>query len=63
MTSKGDRYECEACGVVCVVDEVCGCARCDVICCGEPMKKTRKKPAKKKPKKKTTKKKTAKRRR
>jgi hypothetical protein len=52
LTSKGDRYECDACGVVCVVDEVCGCAECDLICCGEPMKKTKKKPAKKKPKKK-----------
>ncbi len=56
MTSKGDKYECAACGVVCVVDEICGCAECDLICCGETMKKTEK-PAKKKPKKTVKKKK------
>jgi hypothetical protein len=54
LTSKGDRYECDACGVVCVVDEICGCAECDLICCGQPMKKTGKKPVKKKTQKKKT---------
>ena len=60
MTSIGDRYTCDVCGVVCVIDEICGCAECDLICCGEPMRKTRKKPAKRRSKKKTTKKKAAK---
>ena len=54
MTSKGDRYKCDACGVVCVVDEICGCAECDLICCGQPMKKTGKKLVKKEPQKKKT---------
>jgi hypothetical protein len=52
LTSKGDRYKCDACGVVCVVDEICGCAECDLICCGQPMKKTGKKTVKKKTQKK-----------
>ncbi len=52
MAAKGDRYKCELCGVVCVIDEVCGCAECDLVCCGRPMKnigkKARRKTAKKK---------------
>ncbi len=38
MAKKGDRYECESCGVVLVVDSACECAACDVVCCGAPMK-------------------------
>ncbi len=44
MAAKGDRYKCELCGVVCVVDEICGCAECDIVCCGQPMKSIGKKP-------------------
>ena len=36
---KGDKYKCEDCGIVLLVDTPCGCAACDVICCGKPMKK------------------------
>lgn len=43
---KGDRYQCDECGVVMVVDEACGCDECDVICCGAPMKKVEKSAAK-----------------
>lgn len=48
MVSKGDLYKCDVCGVVCVVDEICGCAECDLIYCGTPMKKAGRKTAKKK---------------
>ncbi|MEM3527347.1 MAG: hypothetical protein QXI59_03335 [Candidatus Bathyarchaeia archaeon] len=53
LVTKGDLYKCDVCGVVCAVDEVCGCAECDLICCNTPMrkvgrKKTRRIVAKKK---------------
>jgi len=35
---KKPRMKCELCGMVVVVDEPCGCAACDLICCGQPMK-------------------------
>lgn len=39
--AKGDSYACEVCGLVVSVDEVCGCVEtCDILCCGEPMKKS-----------------------
>ncbi len=34
---KGDKYKCEECGAVVVVDELCGCEQCDLVCCGVPM--------------------------
>jgi len=35
---KGAELVCEECGLVLVVDDVCGCDDyCDVICCGEQM--------------------------
>jgi hypothetical protein len=35
---KGSELVCEECGLVLVVDDVCGCDDCcDVICCGEQM--------------------------
>ena len=39
MVAKGDRFRCEVCGVECVIEEVCGCAECDLVCCERPMKK------------------------
>jgi hypothetical protein len=53
---KGDFLSCEACGLVVVVDEACGCATAEVVCCDQPMaqgkaaanrvkKQTAKKPA------------------
>lgn len=49
VAKKGDKYKCEKCGVVLVVDEDCGCSACDVICCGTPMKPVKAAPAKAKP--------------
>jgi len=46
---KGEKYKCEECGLVVVVDDACGCSACDLMCCGEPMKPV-KKEAKAKPK-------------
>jgi len=35
---KGSKYECRECGLVVVVDEPCGCAACELVCCEVPMK-------------------------
>jgi hypothetical protein len=35
---KGERYKCDQCGLVVLVEDVCGCEDCDVVCCGVPMK-------------------------
>jgi hypothetical protein len=43
MVKKGEKYECETCGVILIVDEVCDCAPCDIVCCGAPMKVTKSK--------------------
>lgn len=35
---KGSKYACKACGLVIVVDQVCGCSDvCDLICCEQAM--------------------------
>jgi hypothetical protein len=39
MAKKGEKYTCGECGVIVIVDDDCGCAECDLICCGAPMKK------------------------
>ena len=33
----GDVFGCEVCGLSVVVDEECGCAAVEIICCEEPM--------------------------
>jgi hypothetical protein len=33
----GDVLNCEVCGLAVVVDEECGCAVAEIICCDEPM--------------------------
>ena len=33
----GDVLSCEVCGLRVIVDEECGCATIDLICCEEPM--------------------------
>lgn len=43
MAKKGEKYKCEECGVVVTIDDECGCAACDLICCGAPMKPLKKK--------------------
>jgi hypothetical protein len=48
VTSKGDLYVCEECGLIVTVDEMCDCVDvCDIICCGEPMRLKKSKAAKK----------------
>jgi hypothetical protein len=39
--NKGAKYECGECGLVVVVDEPCGCATCELICCEIPMKEVK----------------------
>jgi len=43
---RGAKYKCEECGLVVVVDDPCGCATCELVCCSVPMKKTEAKPKK-----------------
>lgn len=33
----GDVLNCEVCGLTVIVDEECGCAVAEIICCEEPM--------------------------
>jgi hypothetical protein len=35
---KGEKYKCEDCGLVVLVEDVCDCGECDIVCCGAPMK-------------------------
>ncbi len=56
---KGDLFSCDACGLVVTVDEACGCATSEIICCDEPMTKGKPKAAKKAAPKKTVKAKKA----
>ncbi len=36
---RGDLLSCAGCGLVLVVDEACGCAEADIVCCEQPMAK------------------------
>ncbi len=47
---KGEKYECEECGMIILVEDPCGCEECDLICCGEPMKPVKAAKANAKPK-------------
>ncbi len=35
---KGDKYKCEECGLVMVVEDPCGCEATEIVCCDQPMK-------------------------
>ncbi len=35
---KGEKYTCEECGLIVLVEDPCGCEECALVCCGEPMK-------------------------
>ncbi len=37
-TKKGEKYKCEQCGLVVLVEDACGCQTCDLVCCSAPMK-------------------------
>jgi len=47
MAKKGAKYKCPECGVVVMIDEPCGCAPCDLMCCGVAMEEVKPKAAKK----------------
>jgi Desulfoferrodoxin, N-terminal domain len=49
---KGDKYKCEECGLVMVVEDPCGCEATEIVCCDQPMKPVKEtKKAKPSPKK------------
>jgi hypothetical protein len=51
---KGDKYKCESCGLMIVVEEPCDCGdSCEIMCCEQPMKKVVKPKTDAKPMKKT----------
>lgn len=58
-SKKGEKYKCEECGLIVVVEDPCGCEVVELMCCEAPMKPVKKaKPkTKSKTKKKATKKK------
>jgi len=35
---KGDRFECEKCGLTILVENPCCCESCKITCCGKPLK-------------------------
>ena len=43
MAKKGDKYKCEECGLVVVIEDACECGdECVITCCEKPMKKVTK---------------------
>jgi hypothetical protein len=38
LAKKGEKYKCEECGLVVVVEDPCGCEEVELICCEAPMK-------------------------
>ncbi len=36
-SKKGEKYKCEQCGLVILVEDACGCQTCDLVCCSVPM--------------------------
>jgi len=47
---KGEKYKCEECGLIVLIEDPCGCEPCDLICCGEQMKPVKAAKTKSKPK-------------
>jgi hypothetical protein len=47
---KGEKYKCEECGLVVLVENPCACEPCDIVCCHVPMKPVKEEKAKAKPK-------------
>jgi len=43
VKKKDEKYECEECGIVVVVDNPCGFSPCNLTCCNIPMKEVKKK--------------------
>ncbi|HLN45354.1 MAG TPA: hypothetical protein VK209_06570 [Candidatus Sulfotelmatobacter sp.] len=38
---KGEKYKCDECGLVVLVESPCTCETCDIVCCDQPMKPMR----------------------
>lgn len=43
MPKKGEKYKCQECGIVLIVEEPCGCAESHLVCCSVPMEKVEEK--------------------
>jgi len=41
-SKKGEKYKCEECGLVVVVEDPCGCEVVELMCCETPMKPVKK---------------------
>jgi hypothetical protein len=41
LAKKGEKFECEECGLVVVIEDPCGCEEVELICCKAPMKPTK----------------------
>jgi hypothetical protein len=42
VKNKGERYSCENCGLVVLVEDPCECGdECEIICCQKPMKQNK----------------------
>ena len=52
MAKKGEKYKCDECGLIVIVEDPCGCEAVELMCCEAPMKSV-KTAAKAKPKAKT----------
>jgi hypothetical protein len=35
---KGEKYRCDECGLIVVVEDPCGCETVELLCCAVPMK-------------------------
>jgi len=38
LAKKGEKYKCEDCGLIIVVEDPCGCETVELMCCEAPMK-------------------------
>jgi hypothetical protein len=38
LAKKGEKYKCEECGLIVVVEDPCGCETVELLCCEVPMK-------------------------
>jgi len=41
VKKKGEKYKCDECGLVVLVEDDCGCQECDIVCCSAPMKQVK----------------------
>jgi len=57
LAKKGQKYKCDECGLIVVIEDPCGCETVELMCCQTPMKtaKTTSKATKTKKEKKTAK--------